>query len=674
MGIANQVYWTNGYDPVKVWDGIAATAQNAGITGPAAAIGAPSSTAAGLCDIGSHGIRYRYQNSRTGYVSNPSLAATVVVASGATNALTYNIAASAAPIITSTDAKCDTILIEMTLVSSNVYYQVAQVPNAAGSYVVSIADANLSQNFNSDANFGGQQDLTTFTHSPPPYGTIILGYKGRCWIMGNVPFALTAATFTNGSANVTGLSSTFSQAWVGQAIKKAGDTVAYTIASGSGTSLVLSVNYGGTGSTAAASVYSQTPNRGYYSRAFAPEEFYPAVWARDFLQNRSDILTACIGRKEAMYVFGLFSSERLIYNDDPSAVTSVISPIQGNRGCFNQRCLIEAEGNMYSFDRQGIWMVNEIPVHGSFDVDDALRELVDYSKYQQFHGAYDPVDRIMLFFFVPVGQTLPTMAVCLEIDTGRWFFDQWFQGITSSHIVPTSDGQIRLMLCDANGYSWFFSVDGSFDGVPPTSPTVVTVASASSPTAITVNESLPTTSPTLAGVICYNPLTDLYAVINSNTGNGLTLAAGLVNTPTVGQELWLGPIQVVYQTKWWVGRGQEWKKSPVYLNIRMFPGSFTGVLRVYVYIDFATSPITPTQFPTDAPPDGVTVPPGASYYNVQLSGGINGDGFISVPLIANYSRAIQVKVTSLRPDGALRLAGLDFSMTDESQERSTPGE
>lgn len=671
--IGGQVYFVNDFNPCQVWDGVGTTTKDAGITGPVAAIGSPSSTAAGITDTGTHGIRYRYQNSKTGYVSNPS-PATVYTVVGGSQALSYTIAVGG-PIFLSTDTKVDSILIEMTPRNSPTYYQVARVANVAGSYVISIADTSLTQNFNSDAAYGPSADGEVFTHSPPPYGTIMLEYKGISWIMGTAAFAEATGTFTNASLNVTALTTGFSQAWVGRVIRRNTDNVAYVIASGTtgATTLVLQIAYAGTTGSGAASIYSTTANRGYYSRPFAPEEYYPNVWARDFLQNRSDILRAAIGRKEAMYVFGLFSCERLVYNDNPSATTSVLSPIQGDRGCFNNRCLVTAEGKLYSFDRQGIWLVNEVPEHLSFPIDDTLRENVDYAQSSQFHGGYDPIDRILMFWWVRMGDTKPKYAVCLEVDTGRWFFDSWFQGITASKIVPTSDGQVRLMVSDENGYTWFLGLAGSFDGVPPSSPSVCTVASSSGPTNAVVDQTLPVSAPTLAGVIAYNPVTDEQAVVSSNTSNALTLGSGMTAAFTVGQEIWLGPIAWEYRTKWWTGTGQSYKKAPVYLVIQMFPGATTGTMRVYIYQDFSTVPTAPTAFPTDNLPDGVTYIPGASYLQVDLAGGSSEDGYLKVPMPSSYKRALQCRLTSTRPDGVLRVSRVEFVLTPDANAKSTPG-
>lgn len=662
--IQNQVYYANGYNPIKVWDGIAASLVDAGMLGPVAVMGAPTSTAAGSCQLGVHGIRYRYCNSRTGYVSNPSLTTTVTIAA-ANNALTYNINTAATPIITSTDAKCDLILIEMTPVNSPTYYQVAQVANiAATSYVVSIADANLINGINSDALYGSVQNADIFSHEPPPYGQIMLAYKGRAWVLMPLAYALSTASFTNNNVNVTSLGTTFSQAWVGMAIKRGTDTTAYYIASGSGTALVLQVVYGGTTGAGAATVFSTTPNRGYYTRAFQPEEFYKSKYARDFLQGTGDILTSAIGRREAFYVFGRTCCERLIYTDDPSQTTSNLSPVEGFRGNFNQRTLIRAEGRLYAFDRLGIYIVGDIPEPISQPVDDSLRELVDYSQFTKFHGVFDPVERVLMVFFVATGDTQPKYAACMEIDTRRWFFHTYFQGITASTVTQSSDGQVRALLGDENGYSWFAGSNGSFDGVPPTNATVVTVGTGPTATVIPVTGTTLDIVTGLAGVILYDPATGLTGVVASNTSSVITLTApGLTILPIVGASLYLGPIAFEYRSKWFVRPDQAASKQPIYLLIRMFPGSTTGTMRVYVYADFKTNPtIVTTIAGYDKPPDGTTITNGNGYIDINLSGGTDAAGFIKVPMQAQFTRAIQFRLTSVIPAGTLRIADVGLDM------------
>lgn len=643
------IYEANNFDTNKVWDGVRSTMVAAGIAAPAAAMASPSA-ASGNVTNGAHLARCRYRNSKTGYISNPSATTAVTVSSG-NGQLTFTVVASS-------DSKVDKIDIELTPVNSGVYYRAASGSNANGTIVVSITDANLIQQFNADANYGSAENLDTFRNEVPPLGAILMPYKGRMFIGGDEPYTITG-TFTDTTTGVTGTG--FSANWVGRLVQVSGESVSYEISAATTTTLTLTVAWSGTTGSKTASVYSKTPNRVYYSPAGFPESFYTSVYARDLLQNRSDQLTGLYGRRDGLYCFGRYSGERLVFNDDPSAATSVIVPIFGNRGVFNQRCLVEADGRLFAFDRAGVYEVGETPQHISAKLDLSMAELLDYSYASSFHGCFDPVDRVLMWFCVATGDTTPKRAICFEIDTGRVFWHRFLQGITASAIVPTTDGQVRVMLGDENGYTWYFSIEGSYDGTPPATSAVVTVTGSPTTTVIPVTETL-STSPSCAGVVVYNPLTTETAVCSSNTSSALTVGSGFASAPTVGQDLYLGAIPFEYRTKWLTSQGMESKKAPIYLIVKLYPGSSTGKLRVYIYQDFSSSPTTLTATASDLFNDGVNITSGNTYAELDLDAG-SGDGFIAMPIDYTFKRAIQARLLSTKPTGELRILDAYFSLT-----------
>ena len=340
-----KIYLANGFDSVKRWDGISASLQDAGITGPTLVIGGPTGAAAGGLSAGDHLIRYRYKDTSTGYVSNPSIALTYTVAGG-NGLLTFSIGA-ASNIRTTTDTKVDQYVIEATRVGGGTFYQLGVAALGAASVVVGMSDDALAQQFNSDDAYGSAEDLETYRNEIPPLGTILLPYRGLMWVLGDKAYPLTAVTFTNGSAAVSGTG--FNLRWAGYTILDASGTVRYEILSVASTiAMTLSRTYAGTTGAKSATVLAKFPNRGYWSNLFQPEQFFPTVNARDFLANKSDQVVAAIGRKDGMYIFGRTNTERLIYNADPSAAAgSVLSPIQGRRGAFNARCIVDIEGEVY---------------------------------------------------------------------------------------------------------------------------------------------------------------------------------------------------------------------------------------------------------------------------------------------------------------------------------------
>lgn len=643
-------YFTNDFDAIQVWNPPKATADTAGITGPAAAMGSPSSTAAGSCTTGTHLIRYRYKNSKTGYVSNPSDALTYTVTGAGAAQLTFNYGG---PVTASADAKVDTIVVEMSPVNSPTYYVAATALNSASSVVVSISDSSLVQQANVSATTGD------YGHEPPAIGAIMVPHRGRMFIFGATTRTRTSTTFTNSSTTVTGTN--FSTKWAGRLIRAGSSAVAYEIASvTNSTTLVLTTAFAETTTTATASIFSKFPNRGKWSRVLYPEGFKDAEYARDFLQNRADQITAACSYGTDIYVFGSHSSERLTYNLDPAVGDGQVLPIPGDRGCFQQRCLAQADGEWYSWDRQGIYKVTANgPQHISGNIDITLLETVDYSQSDSFHACFEPIDRVLHFFHVRSGDSSPKYAACYEKDTGRWFFHRYLMGITGSGVVASSDGQVRMMIGDENGYTWFAGVSGSFDGVPPTSATVLTTTGTPTTTSIQVTDTLPTGTTTLAGVVVYDPNNGNTAVCSSNTADTLTTSA-FASAPT-GPEVWVGVIPFEVRTKWLTAPTLDNKKRPLYLSLKIIPGSSTGKLRVYYYLDFSTSPYVWTKPSGVTDPDSVTTVDGQNYAEVTLSTGTSKtDAQVSVPVPGDFWRALQIRFVNERPDGSLRIVSYDL--------------
>jgi hypothetical protein len=445
---------------------------------------------------------------------------------------------------------------------------------------------------------------------------------------------------------------------------KEGDTVAYEISAVAGsTALTLSTNWSGVTGSYNATVFKRFPNRAYYSGLFYPEGFFLSVWARDFLAETSDTLTSGLGRKDGLYAFGLTNAERLIYNADPSAAAgAVISPLKGRRGNWNQRTIVDVDGELYAWDRGGMWIVGEVPKPISLPIDDVLELYCDYTANAKFHASYSPISRIVMFFFVQSGDTEPKIAACFEVDTGRWFLHTFLQGMTSSQQVATEDGQVRLMLGDENGYSWYFDIPSVFDGTPSDNTAVVTVGAGASATVIPVDETLTVVAPALNGVMCYRVSTGESKYIASNTASVITLGSAFSSAPSDNEVLYLGPVAFEYRTKWWVGPGQETKKAPAYFILKLFPGTATGKLRIYFYADFSTSPSQFTTFTADTWPDGITATNGAYYIEADLDGG-SGDGVLSGPVPVEWNNVLQARVTSIRPDGELRILDMGFALS-----------
>lgn len=667
--INGRVYYSNGFDAIKVLT--PNTSYNAGIAGPTTF---PASTgptsAAGSATPGSHLLRFRFRDAITGYVSNPSPAFNAIVTTTSGGALTCVIGAGG-DVVPSTDTKATLIDFEMTPINDGTFYRAASVLSTATTVTIGVADAALTQLTNIDAVYGSANTADLFSHEVPQSQPLICAHRSRMFVGGDYPYS-TTLTVNSGSTAFTSTVTTMPPGWVGRLIVASVDTNSYAIATVNsvGSAGTLTAVYGGTTGTKSATVFVPLPNRIYYSRLGFPEEFFQAYFARDVLIGRPDKLVAMVSRPDALYLMGNASTDRLAFASDPSAANSYLMPVLGNRGTLNQKCLVEADGMLFSWDRNGIYDVGQQPQHLSYKVDDFLKENVDYTQSVQFFGGYDPIDHVVMWFFVLNGDTVPKYAVCKEIYTDRWFVYAFLQGITACARIIGSDGQVRLWLGDVNGYVWAFSAIGAFDGVPPSQTALCTVVAAGSTTSvINVNESLDTTSGN-AGVMAYFPATGDTKVISSNTVSSLTVSSALGAIPANNAQIWLGSIAFTYLTKWYEREGKQVKKKPTYFYLSMFPGTTGGVFQVYFYKDYNDS--VPFSFSLSAQ-DQTQLPDGVTLVNGVLTGSLTGgnaiaDGFIAFPMPSDYGRAWKAKITSQIPVGALRIQDMGFRVWNEKSD------
>ncbi len=336
--------------------------------------------------------------------------------------------------------------------------------------------------------------------------------------------------------------------------------------------------------------------------------------------------------------------------------------------------MVDADGRLFAFDRLGFYEIGEDPKHISNHIDPSMADFVDYSQDAQFHGIFDPVDRVLAWFVVFLGDTVPKYAAVVELDTidtqdgPRWQFYQFRQGITASSMVASSDGQVRAWVGDENGYTWAFSTTNTFDGVYPTNPAIVTVTAGATTTILPIDEDLYTTV-TLAGAIAYLPSTGEERVISTNAVNSITLATAVAIAPADGDAVWLGSFPVEYRSKWWPGQGMQTKKKPSYFYLMLYPGSADGKFQVYFYKDFSTQPYVWVPDASYIGWDGVTFVNGV--LTVDMDGG-SADGFVAINMPSDQWRVMQCRLVSTTPAGTLRILDMGFRVGKFEEHEDAP--
>ena len=652
--VRDQAYFANDYGDnltVRVQDGSAYTV---GLVGPAGALGAPVTSGGGTITDGKHLVRYRYRDSKTRYVSNPSdlLEQTT---GGGSNKLIFTVASSGSQIDTSTDARVDQIILEMTPVSSGEFYVAATLDNTvAATGTIDLSDTKLIVETGVSENWGGPNDEDSWSHNVPPVTAFGCEHKGKHFVGGHYDREYTV-TVSSGSTTVTiTTSASFSANYEDRYLWVPDDDATYDISSiDTDQQLTIGTAYAGTSGEKDGIITAYEPNMLYWSMTNYMESFDESRFLRRVLEGRGDVLRGMKSYRGDLLLAGRASLSMLKYSVDPTPGDGYEIPIPGFRGIHNWRCMVEANGILYGWDRTGVWSLNGAAITPiSHPMRDIVERDIDYDYESTFHAGYDPVTDNLLFFFTTAGDTLPKNAMAYDVARKKWCVYSWPQAITATAIAKKPDGKTVLVLCDENGYSWEYGVDDFGDGVD-FDDAIVTCASGSTTTQIEVNETI--VSSALVGTYAW--LVEDYEsrLVISNTAGHILVDSAFTTAPAAGEEVYLGAIESTYELKWDIGGSATNKKKPAYLEISMVPTD-GGKGRVYFYADGdSTTAQTFSQRTNETYPEGIRVVNGDSYaeFDTDLP-------MVAVPVPTDWQRSLKAKIYVLRPEGNWRILNAKF--------------
>lgn len=662
-------YLANGWNRVRRWNGRTTTLETAGIFGPDPTAGAwaPAPTAsAGSSTVGVHVFRYRYQDSRTGYVSNPSNEFEVEIVAGSEK-LTFDIDdAGSTKIVRSTDSKVDTIILEMTVAGDGAtFYEVAEVRQTATEIAADLADALLEQELLPYEDDG---------HDPPPLAKNILSHRDRLWLYGQVIHNTGTASVTLNSPNVD--AGATDPDWLEEALGDSSgnlaDGVWFFQLDGSDSSyeidyydnattkIVLKEDYAeATQANVAYRIFSRV-NSIWISEPGYPEGFVPLKFVNGPNGEGAGDLTAGIGYATSVVFFARSSMFKFSWDLGPHE-DGFMTPLSSLAGALNQRVVLEVEGTVYSMDRRGWHAWRGIfPETISRSVD-PYRDEIDYTLSERFHACWFPEIRAIRWFVCYTGDTYPKHYFQFDVDAQTWSTGEYLSGISDSKLVP-SEGQRRVLLGDENGHRWFADV-GTSDGVPAVLSHLTTDAG-STDTAIVTVDSLPTTNVGLAGCWLhkrYDTGTGESRLITGNIANIITLGTGFTSAPVAGEVLWVGPIPTKLKTRAFRSvKGPRRVKKVPYLSLLFGPTVSTRRLQVRVYEDLSSTAkvwatdiatISDTQYPGE----NLSYP--TTDWLVDLSAT---DGYVSIAVGSEFCRHREFELEILEPDADFKLVNLEF--------------
>lgn len=635
-----RMYFVNDFDAVKVSDD-GMTIRDAGVIAPTVALTAPS-TSGGSVDIGSHFLRYRWYDSRRQRYSDPSDAITVTVASTAKTLTVTR--------IVSGDSTIDTIIFEMSPVGDGTYYQAATAVNTAGTTAISISDGNLVNR--TPASLYGD-----FGHVPPPLSSIICEHQSYMFFWGASIRTFSSITVTNGSPTVSGTG--FSTQWAGRQVVVTGYTTTYYVSSATTTTITLTANFVGTTSAAATiTVTSGTPELLGWSQPGQPESTDATALARKILMKAGDRPAAMLSLHGDLYLIGQRSMRRLNFQDDPS--NAQIINVPSTLGAFHQRCVVTDAGNLaFGWGRDGMWVIDAmLPKRISDAIQETIDALIDASRLEERFVVWEPDERVALFFFCLSGQTACKVAAAFYPDAGSWQLWKYRQAMTCGTTNNYTD-RARLLLVDSNNSSWRVGTninDGIDNGL--------ILAGAASTTTV-VNGSFGAT----VGQVIYRPATAEERYVTVSSAGSLTVGVAFATAPTPGETLYLGSIRQRILTDWGIGDGMNLKKRPRYLllSVRAVPAQTFGTVSVYLYKDFNENAVGVTSSQADQWPYGVTPINGTTEIRVNLDIGLQ-DGFVAVPVFADWARAIRAEIIAEQPLNVIRWLDVSWSINGKPEQ------
>lgn len=682
-----RLYMVDGWRPMQRWDGVAAASVAAGITGPSTtpAAWAPTpTTAAGNCTAGTHKFRYRYLDSTTGYVSEPSNEYVATVVAGSQQ-LTFAISTSGSGnMIRSTDTKVDKVVVEMTMAGGTVFYKAAEGIQSASSIVVSIADVTLANQTlpwpDTDALFNG-------VHYPPPIASGIYSFRGRIWLYGQVVHSVGTVTTSNGSASVTGSSTDFTAACalpsapigtnrVVRRFKVSGDARDYEVAStGGATSLTLSSAYAGTGGSGQSySIYSNDRSI-FYSEPGYPESFPPLNY---ILGPESGPIVGLIGHQNALMLFSENGMERFNWTNDPAADGNKRT-IPTTRGLVGPNCVVNVDEVLYGLDGLGFWRFDgELPVQISREIDTVVQR-INWPYAASFHACFYPKSRAIRWWVALDSDTKPYHYVQYDVDRRSWSTgtrgnSTYGPGCASSALIPTSDGV--QVFCGANAlpaaagvallyYDDLAEVDGLYSGSGSMQGTVGT-GGTSTTTRLYLSG---VTALFLRGTPVYIEGYGLRTITAFSASPYYIDVAALASVPEFGTRVHLGYIPTTLKTKAFRSKAlnSTAKHAGKALTIHFVPVTpATGEVaraKVRIYRDWSATAMTWGRTAANNVSVAGATPPAADETDwlIDLT---TADGVVGIPLGVTAVQVTEVEIEQTDAGVPLKLLGLSLDGVD----------
>lgn len=472
------LYFGNGFQTVKRYDGTTTGIETAGVAAPSSAMTLGTSGAGAI--TGTYTAYQRFVD-RLGNFSNLSPISNTVTP---VNVTTFDF--TSVPIPASSQVVTRQILRNANGNLATYYVDVESTNLTATSFSSTKSDATLIT--------GTPVTVANFINGygvPPNDLSLLINSKSRLLMSGEAVYSLGAVSLTNGSATVTGIGTNWTSVLAGRYLYVAGQTGALiSSVDTSAQTLVLSAVW--VGSTAAFSDYG--------IRSAADRKRLVA-WSSSGLPEAMDVLDATNVSRETGTgdMTSLFSLGSLLYlselnlehvfsflNDPAPAVAGGDGSIfpRAYRGCVNQRCVVIVESVSFLFDQIGIHAFDgnsaesvSLPIADLFDGSGYYDYRVNFAHQEFFHGIHEKQQGVIRWFVTFDARKYPHHAICFMPGTNRFWIEEYAMPVTSS-CNGTIDGS-DVVFIGSSGGRVFVLAHGELEGADAGDGTVTgTVTSA----------------------------------------------------------------------------------------------------------------------------------------------------------------------------------------------------
>lgn len=602
-----RLIFTNGLQRGWMWNGLTATADDIGITGPSAAATLTAGSG-GACSAGTYKCYYRYVD-RDGYVSNLSPVGSVVTT--ATQKIDWSVVAAS-----SESRVVSKQLFRSLADTTSVVYLVATIANATTTYAddalddTELADAMALPLLNPD----GSQFANSFT-PPPTTKAVAVMFQDRCFYGVDVSYTTGTVSVSNGSPTLTGTNTAWTAALVGRYFTIAGDTQSYYISAyTSATSLTISENYAGTGGAGQSYVIAADPmesNSLYFSSVFDPTETdHPggpeAVLATNqfVLQNNvndDDSLSALMPYSGDLYAFKQRHAYKINFVRQPNV--DMQARLAAYRGCLNQRCWTVHENSAFVLDQRGIYQMDgggiqpvSDPIGDLFQT--GTSERIDWTVSKWFWAESVPQLSLVKFHvsFSGDSTTRPKRALVYHTLLKQWWVEtyQWELGGYARLEISSELRQIY----GAEKDIFYLTEVGCIDGLDSTTEANTLRGTVTSSGNTTLTASAATFPTAIADNLCPIAIVDgtgkqqIRRVVTRNSATQVTVDSAWTTNPVAGDTFQVGaiPWQVKFLPLRWQG-GEDAGNTERGIRVAFSPTATASTFDIRRYDDHNTSPV-----------------------------------------------------------------------------------